>query len=162
MTQSSPRSSFGLLAYWRRCRKQDISIHYLPQGLGCYLVGFLRHKFLWLAQLANLAVFRTSASIYYMVHEFDAFDWCGQSLGPYVTSFVHSYALSEVSTLLPYANANATTRMGPPSQLQLSDLRTDCSTWETIPIKNMNTMTDGCNAIVEYKEDIITALAKKM
>jgi len=127
--------------------------------LGC---RFLALQILFLAKLANLAVFRTSASIYYMVHEFDAIDWCGQPLGPYVTSFVHSYALSEVSTLLSYANADTTTRMGPPSQLHLSDLRTDCSTWETIPIKNINTMTNGCNAIVEYKEDIITALAKKM
>lgn len=112
--------------------------------------------------MAGLTPIRTSASIYYMVHQFDAIDWCGQFLGPHVTSFVHSYALTDVSTLMPYADESATTRMGPPRQLELSDLRTDCTTWETIPIKNHNTMTNGCNAIVEFKEDIITALAKKM
>ncbi|RDW59122.1 hypothetical protein BP5796_12046 [Coleophoma crateriformis] len=151
---------YGTLSFnrdWCYIRPQEVHLVYWPTGAAAGNRTYPSTTF-----LRDWGVTMTSASIYYMVHEFDAIDWCGQFLGPMVTSFVHSYALSEVSTLMPYADENATTRIGPPRQLQLSDLRTDCSTWETIPVKNHNTMTDGCNAIVEFKEDIITALAKKI
>jgi len=55
-----------------------------------------------------------------------ATDLCGQQVGPTLTDVITGYDLTDVYTLQPYKNAAATTRMGPPEQLQLSDLRTDC------------------------------------
>jgi hypothetical protein len=50
---------------------------------------------------------------------------CGP-LGPTYSNKVVSMGLTDVSTLQPYADHTVTTRMGPPQQLTLSDLESNC------------------------------------
>ena len=50
---------------------------------------------------------------------------CGP-LGPTYSNAVFSMDLTDVSTLQPYQDNTATTRMGPPRQLVLSDLEFNC------------------------------------
>jgi hypothetical protein len=50
---------------------------------------------------------------------------CGP-LGPTYTNAVISIDLANVSTFQPYADHTATTRMGPPRQLTLSDIMSGC------------------------------------
>ncbi|TAQ90994.1 hypothetical protein B7494_g726 [Chlorociboria aeruginascens] len=59
------------------------------------------------------------------VNTINARNDCG-ALGPTYVNAVVSMDLADVSTLQPYANSAATTRMGTPQQLTLSDLATDC------------------------------------
>jgi len=73
-----------------------------------------------------------------------------------------SYALSDVSTYLPYADATAITREGVTSvfQLELSDLSSDCPLATPMPTANHNTNKDGCNPVLEYRVDLKDAAAK--
>lgn len=102
---------------------------------------------------------RTSPSVYYVMNKVWATDACTQELGPTQSTFIYSANLWNVSTLPPYANSDALTREGGPTQLYLNDLRTDCpkvsvATW------NHNTVNDGCNPILEFTEDLKNHAAK--
>jgi hypothetical protein len=113
---------------------------------------------------AILTRFRYSPSVYYEVNTMEARNYCGQLIGPVVTDFITSYPLSKVSTLQPYADAAATTRMGPPQQLKLNDLRSDCPVVAAsdVPVNNHNIYNEtdvGCNPVLEYKIDLKNAVA---
>jgi hypothetical protein len=93
-----------------------------------------------------------------------ATDYCGNLIGPIVTNFITSYDLDQVSTLPPFANSNDDTRIGGPTQLQLSDLKTDCPQTYSIPVNNHNLVGDedydpGCNPVIEYKIELKDAVA---
>ena len=86
-------------------------------------------------------------------------------IGPVVTDFITGYPLSKVSTLQPYADAIVTTRMGPPQQLKLDDLRPDCPTVAPadVPVNNHNIYNEtdvGCNPVLEYRIDLKNAVAE--
>ena len=106
---------------------------------------------------------RTSPLIYYVIDEMKATDYCGNLIGPVVTNYVTSYALDQVSTLPPYADEWAQTRMGPATQLYLNDLKTDCPQSYTVPINNHNVVGDdydyGCNPVIEYKTELKDSVA---
>jgi hypothetical protein len=88
---------------------------------------------------------------------------CGQQVGPTLKNFAVGYDITDVSTLQPFKNAKATTRMGPPQQLELSDLRTDCPETTILP-KNYfdyletNHLVEGedskCNPILSWPTDL--------
>jgi len=105
-----------------------------------------------------------SPSVYYEVATMEARNYCGQLIGPVVTDFITGYNLNSVSTLQPYADATVTTRMGPPQQLQLNDLRPDCPMVEAadVPVNNHNIFNEtdvGCNPVLEYRIDLKDAVA---
>lgn len=87
-----------------------------------------------------------------LVHGVSADNACGD-LGPTFGDNVISMPISDVLTMQPYANAAATTRMGPPRQLTLTDFD-NCpaltkSLWDLIPViadehPNMDTF-NRCN-----------------
>lgn len=110
-------------------------------------------------------MFRYQPSIYYVINEMKATDYCGNLIGPVLTSVVVSYDLDQVSTLPPFANSNEwQTRMGPPTQLYLSDLRTDCPLTYSEPPDNHNVYGDpnydpGCNPVIEYKTELKDSVA---
>jgi hypothetical protein len=90
-----------------------------------------------------------------------ATDLCGNQVGPTLVDVITGYHITDVSTLQPYKNAAATTRMGPAQQLQLSDLRTDCpavtanpdslDSLNLISHKNiLGTNDTECNPILEW------------
>jgi hypothetical protein len=91
-----------------------------------------------------------------------ATNYCGQEIGPPQTNFIWSYNLDQVSTLQPFADEWATTRMGGPEQLQLSDLHTGCPKVQAsdVPENNHNTNKDGCNPVLEFNIDLKDAVAK--
>jgi hypothetical protein len=68
---------------------------------------------------------RTSPSIYMIVNTIAGENACGP-LGPTYASAIISMDLTDVSTLQPFADHTVTTRMGPPEQLQLTDLQSGC------------------------------------
>lgn len=93
-----------------------------------------------------------------------ATDYCGHPIGPTLTNVVVSYDLDQVSTLPPYAKEWDTTRMGPPTQLHLSDLKTDCPQSYTVPPNNHNVAGDpnydlGCNPVLEYNIQLKDSVA---
>ena len=62
-----------------------------------------------------------------------ATDLCGNQVGPTIKNYAVGYDVTDVYTLQPFANTIATTRMGAPKQLQLSDLRMDCPKTTILP-----------------------------
>jgi hypothetical protein len=56
-----------------------------------------------------------------VVNTISGYNWCG-ALGPTFSSAVISMDITDVSTLQPYSDAAAATRMGGPQQLTLTDL----------------------------------------
>jgi hypothetical protein len=108
---------------------------------------------------------RYEPSIYYVIDEMKATDYCGNLIGPILTSVVVGYDLDQVSTLPPFANENEwQTRMGPPTQLHLSDLRTDCPQAYSVPPDNHNVYGDpnydpGCNPVIEYRTELKNSVA---
>lgn len=79
---------------------------------------------------------RTSPLLYMQVVSADALNECG-SMGPTFSNYVISMPMSDALTMQPYANSVASTRLGPPRPLTLSDLES-CSElpsnlWTYIP-----------------------------
>jgi hypothetical protein len=60
-----------------------------------------------------------------LINTLSAYNPCGQ-LGPTYTDLVFAFDLTEVFTFQPYADATVQTREGPPQQLTLADLATNC------------------------------------
>jgi hypothetical protein len=96
-----------------------------------------------------------------------AVDWCHtpqpEKWG-HVVNYVTSYPLDLVTTLQPFANnygdSNLTfnlTRIGPPAQLHLNDLGSNCATVKDIPWRNHIQEKDHdpqCNPILDWRTDL--------
>lgn len=53
-------------------------------------------------------------------------DYCGNLFGTTISNFITSYSITDVTTLQPLAHTTGEARIGPPEQLNLSDLKLDC------------------------------------
>lgn len=87
---------------------------------------------------------------------------CRTAIADTQTNLVFAYDLDQVSTYLPYENATVSTRMGGGQayQLELNDLKSDCPLVSSIPNwENHNTNKDGCNPVLEFREDLKDAAA---
>jgi len=105
-------------------------------------------------------IIRTSPLIYYIIQTMAPLDWCSQPIGPIITNFITSFPLSEVYTLQPFANSVTDVRMGPPEQLQLSDLQPDCPIATTHPPSNDNVLDPefpGCNPVIQWNTALLGA-----
>ncbi|KAG9247674.1 hypothetical protein BJ878DRAFT_153393 [Calycina marina] len=104
----------------------------------------------------------TKPSVYFVINTISALNWCDEQIGPPQTNFVYSMNLDQVTTLQSYANAEATTRVGLPEQLQLNDLSPNCPTVQesAIPYGNHNINSDGCNPVLEWTVGLKNSFAK--
>ncbi|KAM3075651.1 hypothetical protein ACMFMG_007784 [Clarireedia jacksonii] len=135
-----------------------VQLHYWPTGTAA-----LNKTYPSTIYLSKYDVTMTSPSVYFAINTMKATGLCGQQVGPTLKNFAVGYDLTDVYTLQPFKNAKATTRMGPPQQLQLSDLRTDCPQTTVLPKKyfdylETNHLVEGedsqCNPILSWPTDL--------
>ena len=82
-----------------------------------------------------------------------AYHFCSPNVkfGPVIYDYITGFDLDQVSTLQPFADNIVKTRMGPPQQLHLSDLRDDCPRYTvTDRQRNLYGVHDKCNPVLEY------------
>ncbi|KAF4635416.1 hypothetical protein G7Y89_g2681 [Cudoniella acicularis] len=129
-----------------------VQLHFWPTG-----TATLNHTYPKTTVLSEFGLTMTSPLIYYVINTMIATDYCGNTVGPTFKNYITSYNITDVSTLQPYANAKATTRMGNPEQLHLSDLKSNCPQAYTAPAQNhniWNTRDPGCNPVLVWRTDL--------
>ncbi|PQE34065.1 hypothetical protein CJF32_00002895 [Rutstroemia sp. NJR-2017a WRK4] len=135
-----------------------VQLHYWPTGTAA-----LNKTFPSTIYLSKYDITMTSPSVYFAINTMKATGLCGQQVGPTLKNFAVGYDIKDVSTMQPFKNAKATTRMGPPQQLELSDLRTDCPKTTILPedyfdYQGTNHLVQGedsqCNPILSWPTDL--------
>ncbi|PQE12321.1 hypothetical protein CJF31_00000525 [Rutstroemia sp. NJR-2017a BVV2] len=135
-----------------------VQLHYWPTGTAA-----LNKTFPSTIYLSKYDITMTSPSVYFAINTMKATGLCGQQVGPTLKNFAVGYDITDVSTMQPFKNAKATTRMGPPRQLELSDLRTDCPKTTILPedyfdYQGTNHLVKGedseCNPILSWPTDL--------
>ncbi|KUJ10113.1 uncharacterized protein LY89DRAFT_740507 [Mollisia scopiformis] len=134
--QSIPRNTCSSLSgdvtVWNPCSVFAGTVHlsYFPENRGnCSNCATEYYD-------PTLSVTLTSPSVYLIVNTLYGYNTCGP-LGPNYVSQAFPMALSDVSTLPPYADVSATTR-APARPLTLSDLE-NCPSWSVLKTEGVLT-----------------------